>query len=184
MMNRFSFILLCALQTIGLSNAHAEKADSEKPTNIQADKMSYDDVKQINTFSGSVVFTRGSLSMKAGKVVVTQDPAGYQFATLYAETGGIATFRQKRDGAGDLWIEGQAERIEYDSKTEMVKLFSKAKIKRLDGAKTIDEVEGAFISYDTRNEFFSVNNTAAGVSKPGAGRISVTIQPRTDTKDK
>lgn len=184
MMNRFSLILFCTLQTIGLSNAHAEKADAEKPTNIQADKMAYDDVKQINTFSGSVVFTRGTLLMKAGKVVVTQDPAGDQFATLYAEPGGVATFRQKRDGGGDLWIDGQAERIEYDSKTAMVKLFSNAKIKRLDGTKTIDEVEGAFISYDSRNEFFSVNNTATGVSKPGAGRVNVTIQPRTDTKDK
>jgi lipopolysaccharide export system protein LptA len=183
-MNRLSFILMCALQIIGLNCAQAEKADSAKPTNIQADKMAYDDVKQVNTFTGGVVLTRGTLTMKAGKVVVTQDPAGYQFATLYAEPGGVATFRQKRDGAGDLWIEGQAERIEYDGKTDMVKLFSKAKIKRLDGTKTIDEVEGAFISYDSRNEFFSVNNTATGVSKPGAGRISVTIQPHTDTKDK
>lgn len=184
MMNRFSFILLCALQLIGLDNAQAEKADSEKPTNVEADKMAYDDVKQVNTFSGGVVLTRGTLSMKAGKVVVTKDPAGYQFATLYAEPGGVASFRQKRDGGGDLWIEGQAERIEYDGKTEMVKMFSKAKIKRLDGAKTIDEVEGAFISYDSRNEFFSVNNTAGGVSKPGAGRVSATIQPRIDPKDK
>ncbi|MGZ3240804.1 MAG: lipopolysaccharide transport periplasmic protein LptA [Burkholderiaceae bacterium] len=183
-MNRFSLILLFALQIMAFGSAHAEKADSEKPTNVEADKMAYDDVKQVNTFSGRVVLTRGSLSMNAGKVVVTKDPAGYQFATLYAEPGSVASFRQKRDGPGDLWIEGQAERIEYDGKTEMVKLFSNAKIKRLDGAKVIDEVEGAFISYDSRNEFFSVNNTASGVSRPGAGRISATIQPRIDTKDK
>ncbi|MGZ3158674.1 MAG: lipopolysaccharide transport periplasmic protein LptA [Burkholderiaceae bacterium] len=184
MINRFSFILLFTLQVVVFGSAHAEKADSEKPTNVEADKMAYDDVKQVNTFSGGVVLTRGTLSMKAGKVVVTKDPAGYQFATLYAEPGSLASFRQKRDGPGDLWIEGYGERIEYDGKTEMVKLFSKARIKRLDGPKTIDEVEGAFISYDSRNEFFSVNNTASGVSKPGAGRISATIQPRTDTKEK
>jgi lipopolysaccharide export system protein LptA len=184
MISRFSIIFLFALNAIVPGMAQAEKADADQPTNIQADKMAYDDVKQVNTFSGGVVLTRGTLSMKAGKVVVTKDPAGYQYATLYAEPGKLATFRQKRDGPGDLWIEGQAERIEYDGKSEMVKLFSNAKIKRLDGTKTIDEVEGAYISYDSRNEFFSVNNTATGVSKPGAGRVSATIQPRTESKDK
>jgi lipopolysaccharide export system protein LptA len=182
-MNRFSLILLCALQLLGLGYAYAEKADADKPTNVEADKMAYDDVKQVNTFSGGVILTRGTLTMRAGKVVVRKDPAGYQYATLYAEPGSVATFRQKRDGGDNLWIEGQAERIEYDGKTEMVKLYTNAKIRRLDGTKVIDEVEGAFISYDTLNEFFSVNNTATGVSKPGAGRVSATIQPRSDTKD-
>ena len=112
MMNRFSFILLCSLQVIGLHHAHAEKADSDKPTNVEADKMAYDDVKQVNTFSGGVVLTRGTLSMKAGKVVVTKDPAGYQFATLYAEPGGVAPVRQKSHGGGDLGVVGEAERNE------------------------------------------------------------------------
>ncbi|GAA4032323.1 lipopolysaccharide transport periplasmic protein LptA [Actimicrobium antarcticum] len=159
---------------------HAEKADSGKPTVVDADQMAYDDVKQINTFTGAVIVTRGTLLMKAARVVVTQDAAGYQFATLYAAPGSLASFRQKRDGGPDLWIEGEAERIEYDGKTELVKLFSKAKMRRLDGTKPTDEVEGEFISYDSRSEFFSVNNTATGPdSKAGAGRIKAVIQPRT-----
>src|ERR1700709_2365544 len=108
--------------------AHAEKADSEKVTDIAADQMTYDDVKQINVFIGNVVLTRGTLIMKAGRVVVTQDRAGYQFATMYAAPGGLATFRQKRDGGPNLWVEGEAERIEYDGRAELVKLFSRAKL--------------------------------------------------------
>ena len=180
-MKRF-FLLPFMLMTIIAGNVHAEKADSDKPTNIEADQMAYDDVRQINTFTGNVVLTRGTLVMKAYKLIVRQDPAGYQFAMLLAKPGGLATFRQKRDSGGDQWVEGQAERIEYDGKAELVKLFSKAKMRRLEGDKPTDEVEGEFISYDSRAEFFSVNNTATGESKSGSGRIKAVIQPRTQTQ--
>jgi lipopolysaccharide export system protein LptA len=181
-MKRFFFLSLLLLSMTVTSGAHAEKADSDKPTNVEADQMAYDDVKQINTFTGNVVHTRGTLIMRAAKLVVTQDPAGYQFATLTAAPGALATFRQKRDGGPNLWIEGQAERIEYDGKAEMVKLFSKAKMRRLEGTRPTDEVEGEFISYDSRAEFFAVNNTPTGESKPGGGRIKAVIQPRAETK--
>jgi lipopolysaccharide export system protein LptA len=175
--------LLLALGIVLAGMAHAEKADSEKPTNVEANQMAYDDIKQVNAFSGNVVLTRGSLTMKADRMVVTQDPAGYQFATLYAAPGGIATFRQKRDGGPNLWIEGQAaDRIEYDAKTEIAKFYVKAKVKLLEGVKPTDEVEGEFISYDSRAEFYSVNNMATGESKAGAGRIKAVIQPRNDSK--
>lgn len=185
-MKYFYLRMLCVLAvTASVTSVHAEKTDADKPTNIEANQMAYDDVKQVNTFTGKVVLTRGTLVMKADKMVVTQSPEGYQFATLYAAPGGLATFRQKRDGGPNLWIEGQAaNRIEYDSKTEIAKLFAKAKVTLLDGTKPTDEVEGEFISYDSRAEFYSVNNTASGDSKPGAGRIRAVIQPRTETKGK
>ena len=184
MKRSFPLLAVLLLGVALIAPAHAEKADADKQTDILADQMAYDDVKQINTFTGNVILTRGTLLMKANKVVVTQDPAGYQFATLYAAPGGLATFRQKRDGGPDLWMEGQAERIEYDGKLEVVKMFSKAKMRRLEGSKPTDEVEGEFISYDSRAEFLSVNNTAAGTSKAGAGRVKAVIQPRTEPKAK
>ncbi|MDB5762811.1 MAG: lptA [Herminiimonas sp.] len=184
-MKRFYFLVLFLFGVSINNGAHAEKADSDKPTNVEANQMSYNDVKQINTFTGNVILTRGTLIMKADKMVVTQDPAGYQFATLFAAPGGTATFRQKRDGGPNLWIEGQAaDRIEYDSKTEVAKFFVKAKVKLLDGPKPTDEVEGEFISYDSKAEFYSVNNTPTAESKPGAGRIKAVIQPRNDNKGK
>jgi lipopolysaccharide export system protein LptA len=182
-MKRFLLLLLMLSTTIA-GVVHAEKADSDKPTNVEADQMHYDDVKQINTFTGNVVLTRGTLVMRAYKLIVFQDPAGYQFATMLGPTGGVATFRQKRDAGPNQWIEGEAARIEYDGKTEMVKLFSKAKMRRLEGSKPTDEVEGEFISYDSRAEFFTVNNTASGASQPGGGRIKATIQPRNEAKGK
>lgn len=170
--------LVLAGSLLLFNGAHAEKADSAKPTNVEADQMVYDDVKQINTFSGNVVLTRGTLLMRANKLVVHQDPAGYQFATLTGGPNGRASFRQKRDGPGEQWVEGYAERIEYDGKQELVKLFTRAEVRRLDGNKVTDEVEGQFIAYDSRAEFYSVNNTATGESKSGGGRVKAIIQPR------
>lgn len=157
--------------------AQAEKADSSKPTQIAFDQLDADDVKQIKTFTGNVVLTRGTLLMKSPKAVVTEDPEGYQFVVLHGAPGTQATFRQKLDGAGDQWMEGQADRIEYDNKTELVKLFAKAQVRRLDGPKTASQVDGEFISYDSRKEVYAVKNTPTGESKPGAGRSTMMIQP-------
>jgi lipopolysaccharide export system protein LptA len=169
-------LLLIALLAVTLRVAIAERADSAKPTEILADSASDDDVKQIRTLTGNVVLTRGTLIMKAGKAVVKTDPEGYSFATFTAPPGGIATFRQKRDG-GDFWVEGQAERIEYDNKLEIVKLYSKAKLTKLEGTRATDEVEGAYISYDSRKEYFALENSTSGESKPGGGRVKMVIQP-------
>ena len=182
-MKRFFLSSLCLLNIAVSSMAYAEKADAEKATDIAADQMTYDDVKQVNTFTGTVVLTRGTMLMKAGRVVVVQDRSGYQSATLYAAPGALATFRQKRDGGPNLWVEGEAERIEYDGRTELVKLFIRAKLRRLEGIRPTDEIEGEFISYDSRVEFISVNNNAPG-AKPGTGRIKAVIQPRTEPKAK
>ena len=170
-------ILSAALMLAAMGAAHAEKADSNKPTEISFDNLDADDVKQIKTFTGNVVLTRGTLLMKSPKAVVTQDPEAYQFVVLTGSGGVQATFRQKLDGPGDQWVEGRADRIEYDGRTELVKLFSKAQIKKLEGSKIASQVDGEFISYDSRREFFAVKNNASGDSKPGGGRSTMVIQP-------
>lgn len=167
------FIALCGALT---GAALAERADSDKEMVIEADLVTEDGARQIRTLTGDVILTRGTLLMKAGKAVLRTDPEGYQFVTFTAAAGALVTYRQKRDG-GDLWIEGQAERVEYDDKTEIIKLFSKAKLARLEGSKVTDEAVGAFISYDSRKEFLLAANTVSGESRPGAGRSRVVIQP-------
>lgn len=182
-MKRIQCWIILLLGMVAAGGAQAEKADASKPTNIEANQMAYDDVKQINTFTGDVVLVRGTLTLKADRMVVTQDPAGYQYATLYAKRGEKATFRQKRDGGPNLWIDGEAaDRIEYDTKTEIAKFYQDARVRLLDGAKPTDEVQGDFISYDSKQEFYSVNNTPSGASKAGGGRIRAIIQPRNETR--
>ncbi len=58
--------------------AAAEKSDRDKPLNIEADSGRYDDLKQLGSFTGNVVVTKGSLTMRAAKIEVRQTPDGYQ----------------------------------------------------------------------------------------------------------
>jgi lipopolysaccharide export system protein LptA len=154
--------------------ALAEREDRYKATNVEADRMDYDDLKQVNVFTGSVVLTKGTITLRADRLILRQDPEGYQHATADGEP---ASFRQKRDGL-DEWVEGYGEHVRYDGRTETLHLTGKARVRRLDGTRVIDEIEGAVIVYDSRTERFSVDG-AAGPAVPN-GRVKVVIQPRLD----
>ena len=153
--------------------------NTQEPMNIEADQLAYDDAKQVGTFTGNVVLTRGSLTLRAHRMVVSQDEAGNQFVTLYAGASKPATFRERRGATPDSWVEGQAsDRIEYNGKTEIVQLFGKGKVALLEGKRVTDQVEGDFISYDSRAELYTVKNSRPSESRGEGGRVRVTIQPR------
>ncbi len=156
--------------------ALAERADRDKPINIEADAMTYDDQKQINVFTGSVTLTKGSILIRAERLVLRQDPQGFQYATAH---GSPANFRQKREGV-DQFIVGSAEQLDYDGKVETVRLQRKASLKRLEKERVTDEVHGNLIVYDSRSEFFNVESGGPASATPEnpAGRVRVIIQPK------
>jgi lipopolysaccharide export system protein LptA len=165
--------LLCAVGPLA-----AEKADRNKPLNIEADRMQYDDLKQINVFTGKVTLTKGTMIIRGDRVVVRQDAAGYQFGDA---NGKPAFFRQKRDG-GDQFIEGRADRVEYDGKQDTLRLSANASLKRLEKERIVDEIYGNSIFYDAKTEVFTVEGGAAhGKSAESNGRVKVIIQPRSTT---
>ena len=45
--------------------ALAEKADRDKPTQVEANKMSADDARRLNIFEGDVVVTKGTIRLTA-----------------------------------------------------------------------------------------------------------------------
>ena len=79
----------------------AERADREKPMNIESDALRYDDVKQISVFTGKVVLTKGTMLIRGARLDVRQDADGNQFGVVTAEPGKLAFFRQKRDTRAD-----------------------------------------------------------------------------------
>lgn len=158
--------------------ASAEKADALKPINIEYDKADVDQVTQNYVATGNVVITRGTMVLKSDRAEVKEAPDGYHTFILTAAPGKIATFRQKRDDGPNMWDEGQAQRIEYDERNDLVKLFSKAVIRQLEGTKITQEMDSEFISYDNRKEVLVGRNDASGADKPGGGRGSITLQPR------
>lgn len=156
--------------------ARAERADANKPIVIDARSLTRNDVTGTTLLVGNVEVQRGTLLIKSGRATMKTDPQGYTFAVFYADPGALATFRQKRDG-GDIWDEGEAERIEYDTKAEVVKLFSKAKVTTIENKRKANEVQGAYLSYNTRTEVASGENDVSGVSKPDGGRVRIVIEP-------
>ena len=155
--------------------AFAEKADSEKPINLEADRISMDDVKKVQIFDGNVVLTQGTMQIRTSKLVVTQDADGFQKGVATGGANGLARFRQKLEGK-DAYIEGEAERIEHAARSEKTQFFTRAWVKNGQ-----DEVKGQYISYDSLTENYLVTN-GAGDSKTATGaaqaRVRAIIQPK------
>lgn len=160
--------LLLAAMLVATGSVRAEKADREKDVNVVADKLTADDQNAISTFEGSVVMTQGSMRVTAAKVVVTEDVEGFK---RYVASGAPVTFRQKRDKV-DEFVEGNAERAEFDDRTEVVKLFNRARMKSNQG-----EVNGDFISYDRAKDYFQVLGAAPGAAAAPNARVKATLIP-------
>ena len=171
-------IFAAAMLSLLAFHAGAEKADSLKQAVIDFDSLDVDEVTQTRILTGNVVLTRGTLIMKSDKALVQEAADGYMTVTLTTVPGKMATFRQKKDGGPDLWVEGQAQRIEYDERTELAKLFNNATIRNLEGTRLSNQTDGEFISYDSRKEVALVRNDASGDSKVGKGRGTLILAPR------
>ncbi len=160
-----------ALACLGSLPASAEKADRDKPVNLEADRVDLDDARKEAIFEGNVSMTQGTLLIKADKIIVKQDADGFQYGIAF---GKPAYFRQKREGFDDF-IEGYGERLEYDGKVDKMQMFTNARIQR--GG---DEVRGDYIAYNAVTEFFQViggGKSAASAGNP-QGRVRAVIQPK------
>jgi lipopolysaccharide export system protein LptA len=166
---KYAVVAACAVLLAGPSLA--EKADRNKPIHLEADRVTVNDAKQVATFTGNVVLTQGTLVMRGDRMEVRQDKEGFRRGVIW---GNLAYFRQKRDGF-DEYIEGWAERVEYDGRADKVQMYNRAMLKRGQ-----DEVRGNYISYDSNTEFFQVDGggTKSASGKPGDNRVRVILQPK------
>lgn len=170
-------LLLALAASLTTGTALAERADRDKPMNIEADSLRYDDLRQTSVFTGRVVVTKGTIIIRGARMDVRQDPEGYQFGVVTAEPGKRAFFRQKREGL-DEYIEGEGEVIEYDSKADNVKFIKRAELRRYRGATVNDEMTGNVIVYDNSTDVFTVDSGAAqGAPAVAGGRIRAMLTP-------
>lgn len=167
-MNRTRLLLL-GLALCCSSPCLAERADRDKPLHIEADQVLVEDAQKINTFTGNVQMTQGTMLIRGDKVVVTEDAEGFQHATAYGKT---ASFRQKREGL-DEYVEGYGERIEHDTRAETVDFYVRARVVR-----NLDEVRGEHITYSQKTDVFRVNSGPAGVAGTPPKRVRAVLQPK------
>jgi lipopolysaccharide export system protein LptA len=176
MMKHSFLVVLLLLASMGQGNlVHAEKADKNKPMNVEADSLRYDDLKQTSVFTGRVVLTKGTILIRGARIDVRQDPEGYQYGVVTAEPGKLAFFRQKREGL-DEFIEGEGETIDYDGKADRVKFIKRAELRRFHGSTLADEIVGSLITYDNSSDTFAVDGGPASTA-PG-GRVRAVLSPR------
>jgi lipopolysaccharide export system protein LptA len=180
-MQRPLLTLLLALATLLVAPAvRAEKADRNKPMNVEADALRHDDLSQTSVFTGEVVATKGTILIRGARLQVRQDPEGYQYGVVTAEPGKRAFWRQKREGV-DEYIEGEGTTIEYDGKADRVKFIGRAEMRRYRGAVLADETQGSVIVYENTTDVFTVDGAALGARQPSAsagGRVRAVLSPR------
>lgn len=165
--------LLCTVLLAVATPGHAEKADRNKPVNLEADRVTVDEINKVHIFDGNVTLSQGTLVIRSDKLVVKQDAEGFKSGVATANPGNLAHFRVKRDGK-DEYVEGEGERIEHDAKTEITKFFNRAYVKS-----GLDEVRGQYIVFDGPNENYSVTSGPAGTVLPGRdNRVRAVIQPK------
>jgi lipopolysaccharide export system protein LptA len=151
-------------------DAFAEKADKDKPLEIEADKVTSNDATQISVYTGNVILTQGTMVIHADKLVVHEDDQGFQHGT---STGNPTTFKQKREGKNE-YMQGSALRIEYDGRMDKVQLYTHAWVKRGE-----DIVNGDYISYDANAEYAEVLGGTKSVNgDASSGRVKAIIQPK------
>ena len=149
--------------------AFAEAADRDKPIELEADTVTVNDAKKTSTYTGTVILTQGTLIIRADKLIVREDKEGFQHST---STGNPTTFKQKREGKNE-YMEGSAQRIEYDGRMDKVQLYTRAWVKRGE-----DIVHGDYISYDANAEYAEVIGGTKSEGTPGSGRVKAIIQPK------
>lgn len=148
--------------------AWAEKTDMAQPVYINAASMRLDDARKITVYEGGVVLTRGSLQIEGDRIEIVQDAGGLSSGIAY---GHPAHFRQKEEGTGHI-VEGWSERIDYDGRTEVVKLTGQARLKR----GNLQEMHSETVVYDMRTQVYQARG---GATPTATSRVIAVIQSKT-----
>jgi lipopolysaccharide export system protein LptA len=171
-----TLLLLISLAACALP-ALAERADRDQPTIIEADRGVFDELKQVNTVTGRATLNKGTLRIAGERMEMRTAPDGYRSAVVTAAPDALATFRQRRDASRpgiEEYIEGAAERIEWDEKTDSVRFVNRAQWRRLENGIVRDEITGQVITYDAAASTYRVDGGERGDS-----RVRAVIAPRT-----
>lgn len=149
-----TFPVLLGLNALHL--AHAEKADQDKPIIVEAEKVFGDDTKQIYDLNGEVLLIKGSIVVTGEDGQIRIDPEGYEFIDVKGTPEAVATFRQRREGLANEFMQGRGVNATYDAKTEILTLTGDASLKRLLNMQMLDQLKGWKIEYDDVKQYYRV----------------------------
>ena len=164
--NKLLFAIFLSLCT---PTCFAERDDRDEPLHLEADQVAIDDAKKLSTFTGNVQMTQGTMQIRGDRIIVMKDKDGFAHGTVYGNT---ASFRQQRKGLNEF-VEGNAERIEYDTRAEIINLYTQARVQR-----GLDEVRGEHITYNIKTEIFQVGSGTTDVAGTPPKRVRAVFLPK------
>ena len=150
-------VLCIAILTTFYLPAHAEKADKEQPIILEAEKVSVDDVQQIYELSKDILLIKGSIVITGDEGKIKIDPQGYEHVQMDGTSTKAATFRERREGPSDEYMQGIGKNVVYDAKSELVTLTDNAILKRLHNMQLVDELRGWKIEYEDIKQHYRVS---------------------------
>ena len=169
----FSVALACALAALPV---FAERADRTKDMVIEGDKSgTWDMQRQVMVWSGNVTISQGTMLIRADRVELRELPNGFRAATAIGSPGRQASYRQKRDNLEEF-VEGQADRIEFDGRADTVRFIGNGLMRQLRGAVVANEVMGQQLVWANTSEQFTVEGGAKNAANP-SGRVRAVLSP-------
>lgn len=167
---RFAVLALAACLAFAPA-AQAEKADRNKPIVIEGGNCEGNFDTNHHVCKGDITVTQGTFILHTQNLVSGQDAEGYIHLTANGGKDGLSRFRQKKDGK-DEYTEGEAERMDYDERTSLTRLTSRAHLHSGE-----QESIGPCVTYNSYTEVYSQNDTCvAGTGTTGPRTII--INPR------
>jgi lipopolysaccharide export system protein LptA len=140
-----------------ITSPHAEKADKDKPIILEAEKVSVNDVQQVYELDGEVLLTKGSILITGEKANIKIDPEGFEYIVVEGNPKGAASFRQRREGPANEFMQGLGQTFTYNAKTEVLTLTGDANLKRLLNMQMLDQLRGWKIDYDDVKQRYQVS---------------------------
>lgn len=165
------------ITSICCTNAFANKSDQDKPIVLEAENVSVNDVRQIYELDGEVLLTKGSILITGdhGKIIV--DPEGYEYVDIEGTPNSTASFRQRREGIANEFMQGRGQTVTYDAKAELLTLSGNAGLKRLLNMQVLDQLHGWKIEYDDVKESYRVSSPA-NIKKEDLPLARAILSPR------
>jgi lipopolysaccharide export system protein LptA len=141
--------------------ALSEKADQNKPLIINAASVSINEVEQKYKLQGDILLIKGSIVVSGDQGDILVDPEGYQFIEVKGDAKSLATFRQRREGPANEFMQGASKDVNYDGKQEVLILLGDASMKRLLNMQMRDHLRGGKIEYRDDTQEYRVSQPAS-----------------------
>lgn len=146
--------------------ASGKQSQEEPDTLILSDTLNYNDAAKESTFTGNVIMTRGLLTLRSDKLVMSEDAEGFQHGVATVTGAGKRVIVRQENPEKFELIEAQGLRGVYNGKTDEIEMIGQAVITKFVCGKPFDTIRGERVKY---NQSTNVYQAYGGPQSSAAG---------------